>query len=52
MLAYPVVITEDDGWFIVESSDFPNVTFVVPNITNARNIKLAKEWEDWKDYVR
>lgn len=26
MLAYPVVITEDDGWFIVESSDFPNVT--------------------------
>ena len=26
MLAYPVTITEDDGWFIVESPDFPNVT--------------------------
>ena len=26
MLAYPVTIFEHDGWFIVESVDFPNVT--------------------------
>lgn len=26
MLAYPVTIFEDDGWYIVESVDFPNVT--------------------------
>ena len=26
MLAYPVTLTEDEGWFIVESPDFPNVT--------------------------
>lgn len=26
MLAYPVTIAEDSGWYIVESVDFPNVT--------------------------
>lgn len=26
MLAYPVSIAEDDGWYIVESVDFPNVS--------------------------
>ncbi len=26
MLAYPVTLIKDEGWFIVESPDFPNVT--------------------------
>ncbi len=26
MLAYPVTLTEDEGWFIVESQDFSNIS--------------------------